>query len=109
MILAACDEGVADCAGEQPEEKVVIPEPAPEVVAPSPLSAEPEVSETEVKPEEPVQAPAPDSGKKVGRKGGKKYKDDPQQGTLDLIWTTVGDTLLKFYDFMNKEDDQAIE
>ena len=77
---------------EQPAMPVTAQEPAPEPIK-----------------EEPAQAPAPDSGKKVGRKGGKKDKDDPQQGTLDLIWTTVGDTLLKFYDFMNKEDDQAIE
>ena len=109
MILAACDEGVADCAGEEPEEKVVIPEPAPEVEVPSPQLVEPEAHKAEVKPEEPAQAPAPDSGKKVGRKGGKKDKDDPQQGTLDLIWTTVGDTLLKWYDNMNKEDGEGAE
>ena len=58
MILAACDEGVADCAGEEPEEKVVIPEPAPEVEVPSPQPAEPEVPKAEEKPEEPAQAPA---------------------------------------------------
>ena len=107
MILAACDEGVPDCAAEQSEEKATAQETV--VEAPLPQPAEPEEKEVKEAPQELAKAPNPESGKKGCRRGSKKGKDDPEQGTLDLIWTTVGDTLLKFYDFMNKEDDQAIE
>ena len=107
MILSANDEGIPDCAVEHPEEKETQPEVVVETSSPQPTEQEtPQPSEA---PEEPtVQQASNGGGKRGGRKGGKKGPgmDDPQQGTLDLIWTTVGDTLLKWYDFMNKGETQ---
>lgn len=93
MILAARDEDLPDCATELPVEEEVKPEPVVEPVL--------EPVEEPVSPTEPV---SPDP-KPTGGRGGRKRspQPDPNQGVLPLIWTTVKDTLLKFYDESNKE------
>ena len=93
MILAARDEDLPDCATELPVEEEVKPEPVTEPV-----------QEPVEEPASPTKPVSPDP-KPTGGKGGRKRPTppDPNQGVLPLIWTTVKDTLLKFYDESNKE------
>lgn len=94
MILAANEEGLADCATELPVEKVAEPELTPEPVEdPVPV----EVQESPARPETP-QKPT------RGGRGGRKPPVDPDQGVLPLIWTSIKLTALKFYDDMNKPE-----
>ena len=106
MILSARDEGVEDCAGEHPEEKAKEEELVATEEAPQEEPAEQLFTEPSPDPVPPVTPP------KGGKKGGRRRvreaagQDDPQQGTLGLIWSTVEDSLLKWYDRMNKEDEK---
>lgn len=99
MILAANEEDLPDCATEIPVEKVVEPEPTPEPIE-EPVTVEEPVSPTAP---EPLTPPEPPTGR--GGRGRKKPPVDPDQGVLPLIWTTLKQTALKFYDDMNKTED----
>ena len=96
MILAANEEGLMDCATEMPVEEEVKPTPVAEPVQ-DPV--EEPVSPTEP----PVESVPQPTGERSGRKPKGPKPTDPNQGVLPLIWTTVKDTLLKFYDESNKE------
>ena len=99
MILAANEEGLPDCATEIPAVEKVKPEPE---TVPIPES-EPIEADTSESPAPPVSSPDPLPGKGGrGGRGGKKPPVDPDQGVLPLIWTTIKQTALKFYDDMNK-------
>ena len=103
MILAANEENLPDCATELPVEKVVAPEPVPEpepVVVNEPESPAP--------PETPTPPEPPTGRGGRGGRGGRRPPVDPDQGVLPLIWTSIKQTALKFYDDMNKTDNEDL-
>ena len=102
MILAANDEGLPDCAAEIPEEKVAASEPKP-VIEPEPVVPEKTNSPAPTGGASTSDVPPGRSGR--GGRGGNKRPDDPDQGVLPLIWTTIKQTALKLYDDMNKAEE----
>ena len=106
MILAALDDDVPDCAvapvKEPPKEdemvKVIVTSQTPslpdgQLIDPDEFGkVEPGIKQTTVK------VPLP--GKKPS--GGEEDEPKEKQGVIALVWETVGNKLLKWYDEMNK-------
>ena len=107
MVLAACNDNVPDCAKAaekqkvQEEElvKVIVTSQSPRVdgrlIDPDAFGkAEPQgIQQTTVK--------VPKPGRKIPHDGDKEGTGE-KQGVISLVWETVGNKLLKWYDDMNK-------
>lgn len=99
MILAAHDEDLPDCAAEDQGVKTVPPKDPPAETPSEPLPDELFPGEGIVE----VEAPAGKGARSGARGGGRRAKaappdDGEKTGTLPLIWKTVGDALLRWYD-----------
>lgn len=113
MVLAAREDDIPDCASvpvkEEPKEEemvtVIVTSQAPPQVDGQLIDPD-EFGKVEPKPgiqQTTVKVPKPTPGK-GGDKGGDKEGDEGKEktGVIALVWETVENKLLKWYDEMNK-------